>query len=254
VVAHFHYVLIGGAVFPLFGALHYWFPKWSGRLLDEGLGKAGFWLLFVGFNLTFFPMHVLGLRGMPRRVYTYPVEMGWGRLNLLATVGAFVMAGAILAFLWNVAISFRSGEVAGDDPWGGDTLEWSLPSPPKAHGFLLLPTVAGRSALWDATPDQPVVIGTRVDRHEILVTTTVEALLSHREVLPGNTLWPFACAAASTVVLIASMFSPRAVVPLLVPVAMTLIGWFWPRHRKGDVDSRDSGDPAPAQELTPEAP
>jgi cytochrome c oxidase subunit 1 len=252
VVAHFHYVLIGGAVFPLFGALHYWFPKWSGRLLDEGLGKIGFWLLFVGFNLTFFPMHILGLRGMPRRVYTYPAEMGWGGLNLLATTGALVMTAAIVVFLWNVAMSFRAGVVAGDDPWGGDTLEWSLPSPPKAYGFLLLPTVAGRSALWDATPDQPAVVGTRTDRHEILVTTTVDALVAHREVLPGNTLWPFLCAVASTVVLIASMFSARAVPPLLIPVAVTLIGWFWPSHRKDDVDAR-AGQESGGPELSPEA-
>jgi cytochrome c oxidase subunit 1 len=254
VVAHFHYVLIGGAVFPLFGALHYWFPKWSGRRLGEGLGKLGFGLLFVGFNLTFFPMHVLGLRGMPRRIYTYSAEMGWGSLNLLATLGAGVMAAAVLVFLWNVAVSFRTGEVAGDDPWGGDTLEWSLPSPPKAYGFLLLPTVAGRSALWDSVPDQPVVIGSRVDRHEILVTTTVEALLSHREVLPGNTLWPFACAVASTAVLIASIFSPRAVLPLLLPVGVTLVGWFWPSHRRDDSDARTAGEETRGAELSPEAP
>src|SRR6187549_393716 len=94
VVAHLHYVLIGGAVFPLFGALYYWFPKWSGRRLGERLGHLNFWLFFVGFNLTFFPMHILGLRGMPRRVYTYPAEMGWGRLNFIATVGAVLMAVA----------------------------------------------------------------------------------------------------------------------------------------------------------------
>src|ERR1700710_988676 len=98
VVAHFHYVLIGGAVFPLFGALHYWFPKWTGRLLNELLGRWTFWLLFIGFNLTFFPMHILGLQGMPRRVYTYAAELGWGGMNLLATVGAFALAVSVLLF------------------------------------------------------------------------------------------------------------------------------------------------------------
>ncbi|MDT7604000.1 MAG: cytochrome c oxidase subunit, partial [Acidobacteriota bacterium] len=116
VVAHFHYVLIGGAVFPLFGAFYYWFPKWTGRLLSERLGKVNFWLLFVGFNLVFFPMHQLGLRGMPRRVYTYLPQMGWGNLNLLATVGAGVMALGVLAFLANVWASRRAGALAGDNP------------------------------------------------------------------------------------------------------------------------------------------
>src|SRR4029079_2007016 len=151
------------------------------------------------------------------------------------------MAAAVIVFLWNVATSLRAGEVAGADPWGGDTLEGCVPPPPKPSGFLPLPPVAGRSALWDAAPDQPVVVGTRLDRHEILVTTTVEGLPLHREVLPGNTLWPFACAVATTTVLIASMFSPRAVLPLLVPVGVTLVGWFWPSHRKDDVDARTAG-------------
>src|SRR4029079_830640 len=177
----------------------------------------------------------------PRRAYTYPADMGWGSLNLLATTGALVMTAAVLVVLCNVAVSFRAGAAGREDPWGGHTLESSLPSPPKAYGFLLLPTVAGRSALWDAAPDQPVVVGTRLDRHEILVTTTVEGLPLHREVLPGNTLWPFACAVATTTVLIASMFSPRAVLPLLVPVGVTLVGWFWPSHRKDDVDARTAG-------------
>jgi cytochrome c oxidase subunit 1 len=253
VVAHLHYVLIGGALFPLFGALYYWFPKWSGRKLGERLGKVHFWLLFVGFNLTFFPMHQLGLRGMPRRVYTYPAEMGWGPMNLLATVGAFVLAVAVIVFLWNVAVSFRTGEVAGPDPWRADTLEWSLPSPPPAYGFLLLPTVAGRSPLWEQRPDQPVVVGTRNDRHEILVTTTVEGLLSHRETLPGNTLWPFACSVATTAVLVSSMFTPH-VLPLLIPVAVTLIGWYWPTGKSDDVDADQPHARAHGRELTPEAP
>jgi cytochrome c oxidase subunit 1 len=255
VVAHLHYVLIGGAVFPLFGALYYWFPKWSGRKLGERLGQVNFWLFFVGFNLTFFPMHLLGLRGMPRRIYTYSAEMGWGRLNLIATVGAFVLGAAVLVFLANVAVSFFSGEIAGADPWGGDTLEWSLPSPPAPYGFLLLPTVSGRSALWDRRPDQPVVVGCRTDRHEILVTTTVEGLPSHREVLPGNTLWPFACAVATSAVLIASIFSARAVMPLLIPVAVTLIGWYWPTGKsRTNVDARQSRAEPRGHDLAPETP
>jgi cytochrome c oxidase subunit I+III len=157
VVAHFHYVLIGGAVFPLFGALYYWFPKITGRLMSETLGKWHFWLFFFGFNLTFFPMHILGLRGMPRRIYTYPAEMNWGPLNSLESAGALLMGASILVFLWNVWQSRRFGEVAGPDPWGAGTLEWATSSPPPIYNFLDPPTVAGREPLWENPPDQPVV-------------------------------------------------------------------------------------------------
>jgi len=231
VVAHFHYVLIGGAVFPLFGALFFWYPKATGRLMSEAMGQWTFWLLFIGFNLTFFPMHQLGLRGMPRRIYTYPAEMGWGPLNLMATVGVGVMTVAVLLFLANAALSYRAGAVAGHDPWGGETLEWSIASPTPEYGFLFLPTVSGRSALWDVRPDQPVVTGLRNDRREILVTNTVEATPHHREVLPGPTVWPFLSAVTLCALLIASIFSPRAVPWLVLPVGVALLGWFWPRGK-----------------------
>src|SRR5690606_8098748 len=130
VVAHLHYVQIGAFVFPLLGAVFYWFPKFTGRMLSERLGKWSFWLLFVGMNVTFFPLHFLGLMGMTRRVYTYLAETGWGPLNLLATVGAFTMALAVLLFLVNAVRSLRGGAVAGDDPWGAHTLEWGTTSPP----------------------------------------------------------------------------------------------------------------------------
>jgi cytochrome c oxidase subunit 1 len=253
VVAHFHYVLIGGVLFPLFGAFHYWFPKMTGRMLGEGLGKLGFWLLFLGFNLTFFPMHQLGLRGMPRRIYTYPAEMGWGRLNLIATVGAFVLGLGVLVFLWNVAVSLRAGQVAGADPWEGDTLEWSTASPPPAYNFVFPPTVAGRSALWEARPDQPVVTGLRNDLREILVTTTVDAQPDHREILPGPSLWPFLCSVATTVFLVASIFTPR-VLPLVVPVGLTLLGWFWPREERSRATEDERVVAATASRLRPEAP
>src|SRR3954462_13687546 len=130
VVAHFHYVLIGGAVFPLFGAVYYWFPKITGRLLGERMGQIFFGLMFIGFNLTFFPMHVLGLHGMPRRVYTYLPESGWGGLNLLSTIGAFTLGLAGLLFAINALLSLRGGAIAGPNPWQAGTLEWSTPSPP----------------------------------------------------------------------------------------------------------------------------
>jgi heme/copper-type cytochrome/quinol oxidase subunit 1 len=127
VVAHLHYVLIGGGVFPLFGAIQYWFPKWTGRMLDERLGKWHFGLMFTGFHLAFFPMHVLGLEGMPRRVYTYLPETGWGRLNLLATVGAILIAASVVVFVVNVVRSLRRGAEAGDDPWRAPGLDPGAP-------------------------------------------------------------------------------------------------------------------------------
>ena len=157
VVAHFHYVLIGGAVFPLLGGIYYWFPKMTGRMMSERLGRWNFWTLFVGFNVTFFPMHLLGFLGMPRRVYTYPASMGWGTLNLLATGGALLMALGGLLLVVNVVRSRRKGAVAGDNPWNADTLEWGTSSPPPVYNFLHVPIVEGPNALWDRSAEQPVV-------------------------------------------------------------------------------------------------
>jgi cytochrome c oxidase subunit 1 len=148
VVAHFHYVLFGGVVLALFAGIYYWFPKMTGRLLDERLGRLHFWLLLVGFNVTFFPMHFLGLMGMPRRIYTYAPDLGWDLWNLVATVGAVLQAVAVLVFLWNVGRSLRAGAPAGPDPWDARTLEWAIPSPPPAYNFAALPTVLRRDALW----------------------------------------------------------------------------------------------------------
>ena len=129
VVAHFHYVLIGGALFPLFGGFHYWFPKFTGRMIDERRGKISFWILFVGFNLTFFPMHLVGLQGMTRRIYTYSAEMGWGPANLLATAGAFMIAIGGVTFIANVLRSRRNGPLADSNPWDAPTLEWEAVFP-----------------------------------------------------------------------------------------------------------------------------
>jgi len=149
VVAHFHYVLFGGAVFPIFAGLYYWLPKMTGRLLDEGLGQANFWSMFVGFNLTFLPMHVVGMLGMPRRVDTYPSGLGWDGINLVETIGAYVLALGILAFAVNFLWSLKRGELAGPNPWFANTLEWATTSPPPDYNFETLPTVTGRDPLWD---------------------------------------------------------------------------------------------------------
>ncbi len=149
VVGHFHYVLFGGTALAMLAAAYYWFPKISGRMLSERIGKWHFWLTFIGFNLTFLPMHVLGVLGMPRRVFTYPDLPGWAALNLLETVGSFVLAVSVLLLLWNIWVSLRSGERAGDNPWDGATLEWATTSPPPAHNFDALPPIRSFRPLAD---------------------------------------------------------------------------------------------------------
>src|SRR2546426_1894127 len=140
VVSHLHYVLFGGSVFGIFAGFYYWFPKISGKLMNERLGQVQFWLTLIGVNMTFFSMHILGLLGMPRRIYTYPDNLGWNEMNLLQTVGAFILGIAIMVFFWNLIISLRSGEPAGDDPWDAFTPEWDTPSPPAPYNFLKNPT------------------------------------------------------------------------------------------------------------------
>ncbi len=150
VVAHIHYVLFGGSFFALFSGIYYWFPKITGRLMSEKLGKFHFWTTFAAFNLTFFPMHIVGLDGMPRRVYTYSEGMGWDVSNMLSTIGAFLLAASTLAFIHNLVRSIRKGERAGNDPWDGRTLEWSIPSPPPIYNFAEIPQVHGRDPHWEA--------------------------------------------------------------------------------------------------------
>jgi cytochrome c oxidase subunit 1 len=229
VVAHFHYVLIGGALFPMFAGLYYWIPKMTGRMMNDLLGKLHFWLFFVGFNLTFFTMHFLGLRGMPRRVYTYPPEMHWGGLNMLASMGAIFMTVGLLLFIVNFFQSKATGRLAGTDPWKAGTLEWAVPSPPPAYNFLELPTVNGREALWDAAPNQPIVTGLREDIPEILITNSLDSEPQHKDELPGASIWPFLTSITVSIAFIWSIFSPWGIAYGAIPVVVTLLGWLWPR-------------------------
>ncbi len=149
IVAHLHYVLFGGSIFGLLAGIYYWFPKMSGKMLDERLGKLNFWLTLIGFNLTFMPMHVLGVMGMLRRIYTYSADQGWGTLNFIVTMGSLVLAFSILLFLINLIKSLRNGEPAGDNPWGAGTLEWATSSPPPLYNFARIPVVTSREPLWN---------------------------------------------------------------------------------------------------------
>jgi len=155
-VAHFHFVFVGAIVFAMLGALPYWFPKMSGRMMSESLGQWTFWLWVIGFNMTFIIQHVLGLYGMPRRIFTYPDIPGWGWMNMVSTIGVFFMGAGSLVMIWNIAQSFFRGKVAGDNPWDAWTLEWATTSPPPHENFLALPPIHSRRPLWDiANPDRP---------------------------------------------------------------------------------------------------
>ena len=237
IVAHFHYVLIGGAVFPLFGAFYYWFPKVTGRMLSERAGKWNFWLMFVGMNITFFPMHWLGFYGMPRRVYTYLASTGWAQLNLLASAGAVILALGVLVFVINVIVSIRAGAVAGDDPWEADTLEWATSSPPPSYDFLHLPVVQGRNALWNEGDEHQVCIGTSTERREVLVTHVLDAQPDNRESHPLDSIWPLAAAIAIGVFFITAIFTPLAVPIGGVLAIIAFIGWGWPSKEDAEIES-----------------
>jgi len=252
VVAHFHYVLIGGAIFPLFGALYYWFPKLTGRLLDETAGRLNFALLFVGFHMTFFPMHLLGLAGMPRRVYTYLPETGWEGWNTLATAGALTLAAGVVLFAANVAWSLRRGLIAGDNPWDADTLEWATTSPPPPYNFLHIPIVDSRHAAWTRNAESPVVTGIRSDCREVLLTN-LDAEPDSLMILPGPTIWPMVAAAAAGVTFVAACFTPWSVPAGSVLGGIALIGWAWPKKddeeceapRAEELSDRDKREGAP---------
>jgi len=156
IVAHFHYAIFGGSVFAIFAGVYYWFPKFTGRMLSETLGKWHFWLTVIGFNMTFFIQHFLGVMGMPRRTYTYYDMPYWGSMNLISTIGAMILGLSVIIFVWNILVSLRHGKPAGDNPWNAWTLEWATTSPPAVENFELVPPVRGRRPLWDlAHPDMP---------------------------------------------------------------------------------------------------
>src|SRR5215212_1132931 len=165
VVAHFHFIIFGAAVFPILGGLYYWFPKVTGRMYHEGWAKASFWLTFLGTSLTFFPMHLVGLLGMPRRVYTYAPGLGWDAYNLSETIGAFLLAVGLVMILVNLVASRFRGAPAGPDPFHGGTLEWTVPSPPPHYNFAVIPTVSSAYPNWDE--DDRAVDAGKLERGEL---------------------------------------------------------------------------------------
>jgi cytochrome c oxidase subunit I+III len=194
---------------------------------SEPLAWASFWVIFLGFNAAFFPMPHLGLRGMPRRVYTYLPEQNWGGLNLLATCGAFVLALGLLMVLANVLRSRRRGALAGDNPWGAGTLEWAAASPPEPHNFTRPPTVRGREPLWEDPATTPVVTGLALDTREVLVTTPHDAEAHHRNHIAGDSVWPFLAAVVTGATFVGLVFTAWAFPLGMAGLFVTLLGWFW---------------------------
>jgi cytochrome c oxidase subunit 1 len=246
IVAHLHYVLIGGAVFPLLGAIYYWFPKVTGRMLSDRLGKVNFWLLFVGMNVTFFPMHFLGMQGMPRRVYTYLEGLGWGDLNLTATIGAYMLALGVLLFVFNVVSSLRSGAPAGNNPWGAPELEWATTSPPPPYNFAHLPIVEGRYALWHRSDDAPVVVGLATDKREVLLTSILDAVPESRHEQPEPSVWPLVATLATAALFITAIFTAWGAVIGAGLLTIAFLGWGWPPKPE---EEQEPQEPASAEEA-----
>jgi cytochrome c oxidase subunit I+III len=234
VVAHFHYVLIGGGVFPLLGGIYYWYPKITGRLMSEKLGQWNFWLLFIGFNLAFFPMHQLGLAGMPRRVYTYSEGLGWDLLNQLSTFGAIMVALSFVLLLINLFRSAKHGEIAGANPFNAPSLEWATPSPPPPYNFAHIPLVTSGHPLWTNKEQLPVMRGLKVDERELVVTTVLDAKPDIREHVMSPTVWPLITAITVSAMFIATIFTPWGLVVGSIPIAVAVIGWFWPKSSEED--------------------
>ncbi|MFN2613704.1 MAG: cbb3-type cytochrome c oxidase subunit I, partial [Actinomycetota bacterium] len=236
VVAHFHYIMAGVAIFPAFAAIYYWGPKIWGKLLHDGWGKVSFWLMFIGFNLTFFPMHLLGLLGMPRRIYTYQQGLGWDGYNLWETIGTFLMGTGILVTVFNWAWARRHGQDAGNDPWHAETLEWATTSPPPEYDFETIPEVHGLHPVWDQ-PElrdgaQPPELGGRplASGHRILSTSMLDATPEAVIDLPKESLWPLWLTVGLTVLSYAAL-AQLAVLAVASGAfcLISIVGWLWPR-------------------------
>jgi cytochrome c oxidase subunit I+III len=235
VVGHLHYVLFGGAVFPMFGGLYYWLPKMTGKMLDEKLGKISFWLMFIGFNLAFLPMHMSGLLGQPRRTYTYEAGLGWDIHNLLATIGSFMLTAGILVTFVNWFKSVRRGATATSDPWDGETLEWATSSPPPEYNFETIPTVRSLNPVWDqdelrAGPQPPELGGYTLDEgHETLTTSMLDATPQAVAKMPHHSPWPFTLTIAMLVFFYGVLLDGWFLVAIGgVGIAAGIIGWFAP--------------------------
>ncbi|SAL89026.1 cytochrome c oxidase subunit I [Caballeronia arvi] len=241
VVAHLHYVLLGINVFPVIGGIYYWFPKFTGRMMSERLGKIGFAVTFIGFNVAFFPMHIAGLLGMPRRIYTYAPDMGWTTVNQITSLGSFVFALGVLIFLIDVAWSYRRGPIAGKNPWDAPTLEWSVASPPPPYNFATLPFVASRHPLWeDRLPEasktrlRSVLDEGYILDHgrEALGTTALDAEPDIILKMPEDSYAPFLLGLFSALVFAGMALQAWWLTGAAgIACAVVLIVWLWPERK-----------------------
>jgi len=234
VVAHFHFVIFGAAVFPILGGMYFWFPKVTGRMYHEGVGKLSFWLTFVGTFITFFPMHIVGILGMPRRNYTYASGLGWSLLNFIESIGAYILAVGLVMIVANLVVSRFRGAVAGNDPFGGDTLEWSTTSPPPPYNYPVIPTVTSPYPMWDEHDRE--LDNRRLDRgegllelgHETPATTAEDAILDEILSMPSHSIWP-----PLTALTLAGVFAMLVTAHYWIALGflalggLTLIGWHY---------------------------
>ena len=244
VVAHFHYVLIGGMVFPLFATFYYWTPMVSKRMLSERLGRWVFWLMFIGFNVTFLPMHLTGLRGMPRRVWTYPGDIGWNTLNMISTLGSYILAIGVLIFVFDVVRNFRVGEGGPENPWGAGTLEW-LPN--DVYSTRSIPLVTSREPLWDrpGLPDEVrnghhFLPNAPTGGRETIVTSPINARPQYVIQMPGPGWSPFLAAIFTAAFFL--LLTVKLVTIAMICGALAIVFcvvWTWgldPGPSKGDID------------------
>jgi cytochrome c oxidase subunit I+III len=234
VVAHFHFVIFGAAVFPILGGIFFWFPKLTGRMYHERAGQASFWLTFSGTMLTFFPMHIVGLLGMPRRQYTYEPGLGWTGLNMLETLGSYLLTAGLLLMLANLVRSYFRGAPAGNDPWQAPTLEWSTTSPPPPYNFPVIPTVTSPYAMWD--PQDREADERRLEQgvltlergHETPTTTTLDAELDEVLDMPSDSPWPILLAAALAGIFTMLLLGHVTTAIVFLVVAGLILGaWHW---------------------------
>ncbi|ACR28635.1 cytochrome c oxidase subunit I [Burkholderia glumae] len=254
VVAHLHYVLLGINVFPVLGGITYWFPKFTGRLMNERFGRATFWVIAIGFNLGFFPMHVSGLLGMPRRIYTYPAGMGWNTSNLLSTIGAFVFGAGTLMFVANALVSARRGRRAGANPWRAPGLEWSVPSPAPVYNFATLPLIGSRHPMWepaDAARRSSLQVGYRLhEGREALAVTPLAARPDAILKMPADSAVPFVLASLATLLGAALLVRSPTLAALAAAGCAAALGfWLWPRDSLG----QRARAGAPARQAAPES-
>jgi cytochrome c oxidase subunit I+III len=227
VIAHFHYIIFGAAVFPIFGGMYYWFPKLTGRMYFERPGQISFWIIFLGTNLLFFPMHIVGLDGMPRRVYTYPGGLGWGTYNLIETVGGFVTLAGILLLFGNLVWSFFRGMPVGIDPWHGPTLEWTISSPPPEYNFAVIPRVVSAYPNWDPPQrdGEPLVLDVG---HEQPVTSPADGVLAEIADMPHESPWPILLALCLTIVFAMLVIEKFAIAGIALGLCAIVLGaWHW---------------------------